>query len=50
MPENERQDWNELDDVSDYLVHRLDLGLMTALIMKRNEKPLYKDMVKKRMN
>lgn len=26
MPENERQDWNELDDVSDYLVHRLDLG------------------------
>lgn len=27
MPENERQDWNELDDVSDYLVHRLDLGL-----------------------
>lgn len=27
MPENERQDWNELDDVSDYLVHYLDLGL-----------------------
>ena len=27
MPENERQDWNELDDVSDYLVHRFDLGL-----------------------
>ena len=26
MPENERQDWSELDDVSDYLVHRLDLG------------------------
>ena len=26
MPENERQDWNELDDVSDYLVHHLDLG------------------------
>ena len=50
MPENERQDWNELDDVSDYLVHRLDLGLMTALIMRINEKPLYKDMVKKRMN
>ena len=28
MPENERQDWNELDDVSDYLVHRLDLGAL----------------------
>ena len=27
MPENERQDWNELDDVSDYLLHRLDLGI-----------------------
>ena len=27
MPENELQDWNELDDVSDYLVHYLDLGL-----------------------
>ena len=38
MPENERQDWNELDDVSDYLVHRFGLRvLMTALIAKRNE-------------
>ena len=27
MPENELQDWNELDDVSDYLVYHLPLRL-----------------------
>ena len=50
MPENERQDWNELDDVSDYLVHHLDLGADDGSNYEDKRKALYKDMVKKRMN
>ena len=40
MPENERQDWSELDDVSDYLVHYLDLGLYDGSSYEEKRKSL----------
>lgn len=50
MPEHELQDWNELDDVSDYLVaHHFYSGSYNGLNYEEKQKRLYKNMVKKRM-
>ncbi|WP_307980173.1 DUF4153 domain-containing protein [uncultured Haemophilus sp.] len=38
MPENERQDWNELDDVSDYLVYHFDSAPYKGLNYEEKQK------------
>ena len=50
MPENERQDWNELDDVSDYLVYHFDSAPYKGLNYEEKQKAFVQNMVKNRMN
>ena len=50
MPENELQDWNELDDVSDYLVYHFDSAPYKGLNYEEKQKAFVQNMVKNRMN